>query len=160
MVQGKEGLLGLFLIIMGLSMLLMCFVYYKTKVMKYSWIAFGFLYTLGIFMLMTDNFIKAYLHVSSNSNFYSVSSLIVLIIGIMLSFVLFSKKGEKYIIASILLSVGIHFLPFNSVWTIILSILVSLNAIYPFIKKDSSIYTTIIIDALLKATMGIVLLFI
>lgn len=31
MIQGKEGLLGLFLIIMGLSMFLMCSVYYKTK---------------------------------------------------------------------------------------------------------------------------------
>ena len=111
-------------------------------------------------MLMTENPIKSYLGVSSDSNFYSIPSLIILIIGIMLSFVILSKKGERYVIAGILFSVGIHFLPFDSIYTIILSILVSLNAIYSFLKKDSSIYKTIIIDALLKIAMGIVLLFI
>ena len=67
MIQGKEGLLGLFLIIMGLSMFLMCSVYYKTRKMQYAWMTFGFLYTFGILMLMTDNPIKSYLNVSSNS---------------------------------------------------------------------------------------------
>ncbi len=160
MIQGKEGLLGLFLIVMGLSMFLMCLVYYKVKKMKFAWISFGVIYTLGILMLMTENPIKSYLGVSSDSNFYSIPSLIILIIGIMLSFVILSKKGERYVIAGILFSVGIHFLPFDSIYTIILSILVSLNAIYSFLKKDSSIYKTIIIDALLKIAMGIVLLFI
>ena len=128
--------------------------------MKFAWISFGVLYTLGILMLMTDNPIKLYLGVSSDSKFYSIPSLIILIIGIMLSFIILSKEGERYVIAGILFSVGIHFLPFNSIYTIILSILVSLNAIYSFLKKDSSIYKTIIIDALLKIGMGIVLLFI
>lgn len=160
MIQGKEGLLGLFLIIMGLSMFLMCLVYYKTKKMGYAWMSFGFLYTLGILMLMTDNPIKSYLNVSSNSNFYSIPSLIILIIGIMLSFILLTNKGERYVIAGILFSVGIHFLPFNSIYTIILSVLVILNALYSSIKKDSTIYTAIMIDALLKILMGFVLLFI
>lgn len=69
MIQGKEGLLGLFLIIMGLSMFLMCLVYYKTRKMGYAWMSFGLLYTFGILMLMTDNPIKSYLNVSLNSNF-------------------------------------------------------------------------------------------
>lgn len=160
MIQGKEGLLGLFLIIMGLSMLLMCLVYYKTKTMKYSWMAFGSLYTLGILLLMTNNPIKAYLNVSPNRGFYSIPSLIVLIIGIMLSFILLSKKGERYVISGILLSVGIHFLPFNSIYTIILSILVCINAIFSFIRKESSIYKTLLMDAFLKIAMGFVLLLI
>ena len=160
MIQGKEGLLGLFLIIMGLSMFLMCSVYYKTRKMQYAWMTFGFLYTFGILMLMTDNPIKSYLNVSSNSNFYSIPSLIILIIGIMLSYILLGNKGEKYVIVGILFSVGIHFLPFNSIYTIILSILVTLNAIYYFVKKDSSVYITLLIDALLKIVMGIALLFI
>lgn len=78
----------------------------------------------------------------------------------MLSFIILANKGEKYVIAGILFSVGIHFLPFNSIYTIILSVLVSLNAIYTFIKKDSSIYVTLMIDALLKTLMGFVLLLI
>ena len=160
MIQGKEGLLGLFLIIMGLSMFLMCSVYYKTRKMQYAWMAFGFLYTFGILMLMTDNPIKSYLNVSSNSNFYSIPSLIILIIGIMLSYILLGNKGEKCVIVGILFSVGIHFLPFNSIYTIILSVLVTLNAVYSFVKKDSSVYKTLLIDALLKIVMGIVLLFI
>ena len=135
--QGKEGVIGLFLIIMGISMFLMCLVYYKTSKMKYAWMAFGFLYTIGILMLMTNNPIKTYLNVSSNSRFYSIPSLIILMIGIMLSFILLSNKGEKYVISGILFSVGIHFIPFNSIYTMILSGLVSLNAIYSFVKKDS-----------------------
>ena len=135
MIQGKEGLLGLFLIIMGLSMFLMCLVYYKTRKMEYAWMSFGFLYTFGILMLMTDNPIKSYLNVSSNSSFYSIPSLIILIIGIMLSFVLLGNKGERYVIDGILLSVGVQFLPFNSIYTFILSFLVSLNAIYSFSKR-------------------------
>lgn len=158
--QGKEGLLGLFLIIMGLSMFLMCFVYYKSKKMKYAWMSFGILYTLGILLLMTDNPIKSYLNVSSNSKFYSIPSLIILIIGVMLSFVLLSNKGEKYVISGILLTVGIHFLPFNSIYTMILSALVSLNALYSFVKKDSSIFMVLVIDALLKNCMGFLLIFI
>lgn len=160
MIQGKEGLLGLFLIIMGLSMFLMCLVYYKTRKMEYAWMSFGFLYTFGILMLMTDNPIKSYLNVSSNSSFYSIPSLIILIIGIMLSFVLLGNKGEKYVIDGILFSVGVHFLPFNSIYTFILSFLVSLNAIYSFFKKDSSIYIALTIDASLKTIMGFSLLFI
>lgn len=160
MIQGKEGLLGLFLIIMGLSMFLMCLVYYKSKKMGYAWMSFGFLYTFGILMLMTDNPIKSCLNVSSDSNFYSILSLMILIIGIMLSFILLANKGERYVIAGILFSVGIHFLPFNSIYTIILSVLVSLNAIYSFVKKDSSIFNTLMIDALLKTLMGFVLLLI
>lgn len=160
MIQGKEGLLGIFLIIMGLSMLLMCLVYYKTKAMKYSWMAFGSFYTLGILLLMTDNPIKAYLNVSSSSKFYSIPSLIVLIMGIMLSFIFLSKKGERYVILGILLSVGIHFLPFNSIYTIILSIFVCLNAILSFVRKESSIYKALLMDALLKIAMGFVLIFI
>lgn len=145
---------------MGLSMFLMCLVYYKTGKMKYAWMSFGFLYTLGILMLMTDNPIKSYLNVSSNSRFYSILSLIILIIGIMLSFVLLASKGEKYVISGILLSVGIHFLPFNLIYTIILSALVSLNAIYSFVKKDCFFYKILMIDALLKSFMGVLLLFI
>lgn len=158
--QGKEGLLGLFLIIMGLSMFLMCFVYYESKKMKYAWMSFGALYTLGILLLMTDNPIKSYLNVSSNSKFYSIPSLIILFIGVMLSFVLLSNKGEKYVISGILLTVGIHFLPFHSIYTMILSTLVIVNALYSFIKKDRSIYKGLVIDALSKTFMGFLLLFI
>ena len=93
------------------------------------------LYTLGILMLMTNNPIKTYLNVSSNSRFCSIPSLIILMIGIMLSFILLSNKGEKYVISGILFSVGIHFILFNSIYTTILSGLVSLNAIYSFVKK-------------------------
>ncbi len=160
MIQGKEGLLGLFLIIMGLSMFMMCSVYYKTRKMQYGWMTFGFFYTFGILMLMTDNPIKSYLKVSSNSNFYSIPSLIILIIGIMLSYILLSDKGEKYVIVGILFSVGVHFIPFTSIYTIVLSALVTLNALYSFIKKDSSVFKTLLIDALLKIVMGFVLLFI
>lgn len=158
--QGKEGLLGLFLIIMGLSMFLMCFVYYKSKKMKYAWMSFGALYTLGILLLMTDNPIKSYLNVSSNSKFYSIPSLIILIIGVMLSFVLLSNKGEKYVISGILLTVGIHFLSFHSIYTMILSALVIVNALYSFVKKDCSIYKGLVIDALSKTFMGFLLIFI
>lgn len=97
---------------------------------------------------------------SSNSHFYSIPSLIILIIGIILSFVLLTSKGEKYVISGILLCVGIHFLAFNSIYTIILSALVSLNAIYSFVKKDCSIYKILMIDALLKSFMGVLLLLI
>lgn len=155
--QGKEGLLGLFLIIMGLSMFLMCFVYYKSKEMKYAWMSFGALYTLGILLLMTDNPIKSYLNVSSNSKFYSIPSLIILFIGVMLSFVLLSNKGEKYVISGILLTVGIHFLPFHSIYTMILSTLVIVNALYSFVNKDRSIYKGLVIDALSKTFMGLLL---
>lgn len=78
----------------------------------------------------------------------------------MLSFILLANKGERYVIAGILFSVGIHFIPFNSIYTIILSVLVSLNAICSSIKKDSTIYMALMIDALLKTLMGFVLLFI
>lgn len=70
MIQDKKILIGLFLIIMGLSMFLMCLVYYKTGKMKYAWMAFGFLYTLGILLLMTNNPIKANLNISSSSIFF------------------------------------------------------------------------------------------
>ena len=160
MIQGKEGLLGLFLIIMGLSMFLMCSVYYKTRKMQYAWMTFGFLYTFGILMLMTDNPIKSYLNVSSNSNLETIPSLIIVIIRIMRSYILLGPICIEYVIVGILFSVGIHFLPFNSIYTIILSILVTLNAIYSFVKKDSSVYITLLIDALLKIVMGIALLFI
>lgn len=158
--HGKEVLLGLFLIIMGLSMFLMCLVYQKTRKMKYAWMSFGFLYTLGILMLMTDNPIKSYLQISSDGSFYSIPSIIILIIGIMLSFILLSKKGEEYVIDGILLSVGIHFLPFNSIYATILSITVCMNAVYSYFKTGQSIDKTIVIDALLKIVMGSVLLLI
>lgn len=70
------------------------------------------------------------------------------------------NKGEKYVIVGILFSVVIHFLPFNLIYTIILSVPVTLNTVYSFVKKDSSVYKTLLIDALLKMVMGIVLLFI
>lgn len=160
MMHGKEVLLGLFLIIMGLSMFLMCWVYQKTRKMRYAWMSFGFLYTLGILLLMTDNPIKSYLHVPSDGNFYSIPSIIILIIGIMLSFILLSKKGEGYVIDGILFSVGIHFLPFNSIYAIVLSVLVCINAIYFYLKTEQSIDRTLIIDAFLKIIMGSVLLLI
>lgn len=160
MIHGKEILLGLFLIIMGLSMFLMCLVYRKTRKMKYAWMSFGFLYTLGILMLMTDNPIKLYLQIPSDGSFYSITSIIILIIGIMLSFILLSKKGEEYVIDGILFSVGIHFLPFNSIYALILSIAVCINAVYFYFKTEQSIDKTLIIDALLKIVMGSVLLLI
>ncbi len=160
MMHGKEVLLGLFLIIMGLSMFLMYLVYQKTREMKYAWMSFGFLYTLGILMLMTDNPIKSYLQISSDGNFYSIPSIIILIIGIMLSFILLSKKGDEYVIDGILFSVGIHFLPFNSIYAVILSITVCINAIYSYFKTEQSIDKTLVIDALLKIIMGSVLLLI
>lgn len=160
MIHGKEVLLGLFLIIMGLSMFLMCLVYQKTRKMKYAWMSFGFLYTLGILLLMTDNPLKSYLQVPSNGNFYSIPSIIILIIGIMLSYILLSKKGEEYVIDGILFSVGIHFLPFNSIYAVILSALICINAIYSYLKTEQSVDRTLIIDALLKVIMGSVLLLI
>lgn len=160
MMHGKEVLLGLFLIIMGLSMFLMCLVYQKTRKMKYAWMSFGFLYTLGILLLMTNNPIKSYLQIPLDGSFYSIPSIIILIIGIMLSFILLSKKGEVYVIDGILFSVGIHFLPFNSIYAVILSILVCINAIYSYLKAEQSIDRTLIIDALLKGIMGSVLILI
>lgn len=160
MMHGKEVLLGLFLIIMGLSMFLMCLVYQKTRKMKYAWMSFGFLYTLGIFLLMSDNPIKSYLQVPSDGSFYSITSIIILIIGIMLSFISLSKKGEEYVIDGILFSVGMHFLPFNSIYALILSIVVCINAVYFYFKKEQSIDKTLVIDALLKIVMGSVLLLI
>lgn len=158
MMHGKEVLLGLFLIIMGLSMFLMCLVYQKTRKMKYAWMSFGFLYTLGILLLMTDNPLKSYLQLPSNGNFYSIPSIIILIIGIMLSFILLSKKGEEYVIDGILFSVGIHFLPFNSLYAVILSVLICINTIYSYLKIEQSIDRTLIMNALLKVIMGSVLL--
>lgn len=160
MMHEKEVLLGLFLIIMGLSMFLMCLVYQKTRKMKYAWMSFGFLYTLGILLLMTNNPIKSYLQIPLDGSFYSIPSIIILIIGIMLSFILLSKKGEVYVIDGILFSVGIHFLPFNSIYAVILSILVCINAIYSYLKAEQSIDRTLIIDALLKGIMGSVLILI
>lgn len=156
--HGKEVLLGLFLIIMSLSMFLMCLVYQKTRQIKYAWMSFGFLYSLGIVMLLTNNPIKSYLRVPIDSGFYSVLSVIILIVGIMLSFILLSKKGEEYVINGILFSVGIHFLPFHSIYAIILSILVCVNVIYSYVNIDRSIYKTLFVDALLKIIMGLVLL--
>lgn len=155
---GQSGILGIFLIMMGLAMGAMCLVYYKTGKLNFAWMSFGFLYTLGLMLLLTDNPIKTSMKVANSHNFFSLPSLIILMIGIMLSFVLFHKKGERFVIASILFVVGVHFLPFQSIYTYVLGALVMINAIYAIVKENHSIHKTIAIDALAKVMMGIVLL--
>lgn len=89
---------------------------------------------------------------------YFTPSLIILIIGIILSYILLGNKGEKYVIVGILFSVVIHFLPFNLYYYFKCSSHFEYGIF--FCQKDSSVYKTLLIDALLKMVMGIVLLFI
>lgn len=77
----------------------------------------------------------------------------------MLSYIIFSKKGERYIIAGVLFSVGVHFIPFDSIYTYILAILIIVNAISVFFKENRSIIQVCAIDAMLKIVLGIYLLF-
>lgn len=151
--------IGLFLIIMGFAMMIMTVVYDKTNKLNLSWSCFGVLYTLGILLLFTNNPIKDQLHIVSTKQFFSITSLIILFIGIMLSYIIFSKKGERYIIAGVLFSVGVHFIPFDTMYTYILAIIIMVNAISVFFNKNRSIIQVCFIDAMLKIVLGICLIF-
>lgn len=151
--------IGLFLIIMGFAMFTMTAVYDKTNRLNLSWSCFGVLYTLGILLLFTNNPIKDQLHIVSTKQFFSIASLVILFVGIMLSYIIFSKKGERYIIAGVLFSVGVHFIPFDSIYTYILAILIIVNAISVFFKETRSIIQVCAIDAMLKIVLGICLIF-
>lgn len=151
-------LIGLFLIIMGFAMITMTIAYYKTHKLNLSWSCFGILYTLGLYLLFTNNPIKNQLNIASTNQFFSIASLVMLFVGIMLSYIIFSKKGERYIIAGVLFSVGVHFIPFDSIYTYILAILIMVNAISVFFKENRSIIHVCAIDAMLKILLGIYLL--
>lgn len=90
---------------------------------------------------------------------FSITSLIILFIGIMLSYIIFSKKGERYIIAGVLFSVGVHFIPFDTMYTYILAIIIMVNAISVFFNKNRSIIQVCCIDAMLKILLGVYLIF-
>lgn len=154
----KNILVGIFLLIMGFAMMAMTFVYFKTKKLNLSWLTFGAIYSIGLIILFTENLLKEYLHILPTDKFYSFFSLIILFIGIMLSFIFYAKKSDRYLIAGILLSVGIHFIPFNSIYTYVLSVGLIINASLIFIKKDFPIIRTLLIDALMKITLGLFLM--
>lgn len=158
--DGAADLLGLFLLVMAAAMLAMDWVYFKTGKMKIGWMAFGALYSVGLLGLLTDNPIKDCLKIAPERDFYSVASLVLLALGIMLSFLLCGKKGEKHIVAGILLSVAVHFFPFHTVYTYILGIAAGANALYFFVKPHRSIFKTILVDALLKGGLGFFLIFV
>lgn len=110
-------LIGIFLLVIGFAMALMTVAYQKTSKLNLAWGCFGMFYTVGLLLLLTDNPWKEALQISSNYKFYNISSLIILFIGIMLSYVIGSKKGDRYIIAGVLFSAGVHFLPFHTIYT-------------------------------------------
>lgn len=152
-------LIGIFLLVIGFAMALMTVTYQNTKKLNLAWGCFGMFYTMGLLLLLTENPVKDALQISSNHKFYNISSLVILFIGIMLSYVIGSKKGDRYIIAGVLFSVGVHFLPFHTIYTYVLSVGLMANAIVVFYKEDSSILKVLTIDALMKLSLGMFLVF-
>lgn len=153
-----DKLIGIFLFVIGFAMALMTLAYQKTKKLNLAWGCFGIFYTVGLLLLLTENPLKEVLQISSNHKFYNISSLFILFIGIMLSYVIGSKKGDRYIIAGVLFSVGLHFLPFHTIYTYVLSVGLMANAIVVFYKKDISIVKVLTIDALMKLSLGMLLM--
>ena len=157
--SGNNALIGLFLLVMGLGMGIMGFTLNKTQNTNKAWFAFGIFYTIGIVGILGNPFLKNWLQIpSSGKSFLPLSSIIILIIGIILSFVLGRKKDSRFVILGILFSVGLHFLPFNTLYTYLLAIGTITNSVVAIVKPQISIYKSITIDACLKAGMGIVLL--
>lgn len=156
--EGNYALIGIFLFIIGIAMYSMTISYFKTRKLNISWMFFGVFYTLGLFLLFSDNPLKTYLQIGSTDKFYSIFSLIILFFGIMLSYIIYGKKGDKFIMAGVLFSVGVHFIPFNTIYTYILSVGLMINAVSIFIRKDTSIFKVLFVDATMKVSLGLFLI--
>lgn len=150
------ALIGLFLIVMGIAMFGMGIVYQTTSNLGYSWGIFGFIYSFGLFGVLFNSTIQTLLNAKITN--FPIVSIMILALGIILSYVLFAKRGGRYVILSILFVVGIHFLPFNSIVSSILAVLICLNALVGFYLKKAEIATFIFSDGVLKVITGVVCL--
>lgn len=152
------NLIGLFLITMGLAMLGMGVIYKKTKNLNLSWIFFGIIYIFGIFGVLKNSSLMAMFHVSNNKSVISLFSLLILGIGIMISYIFFGKN-ERKLILSILLVVGIHLIPLKNLIAFFIFIMISINALIGFWKKNKDVTFFIFSDSFIKICSGIILLF-
>ena len=140
-------------------MALMGITFHRTNKMNLSWMVFGVVYSIGIFGVLGNAALKNRLNIPQGTSYFSPISIIILAIGIALSFVLLGAKGEQYVILGILFTVGVHFIPLNTIYTYILAMLVCLNAIAPLLFKKITIYQSISVDSIIKILMGLLLIF-
>lgn len=143
---------------MGLAMLVMGIIYKKTKKLQIAWIGLGVVYSIGIFGVLTNSALLDMFSISKGTSFISPIALIILGVGIMLSYIIFGKDEQKTIL-SVLIVVGIHFLPFISYVTYLLAPIVIGNALLGFYLKKVEVSTFVFTNALIKFLAGIMLFF-
>lgn len=108
----QTQLIGLFLMIIGMSMFLMGAVYKKTKNLNLSWIIFGIIYAIGIFEILHNRTLSPVTETYSKNSILSPISFAILGIGIMMSYIIFGKD-ERKLLLSVLFVVGLHIFPFK-----------------------------------------------
>lgn len=153
--MSKTCILGVFLLIMGLAMGIFAHTYKKNKNINKAWAYFGCIYTIGVILI---NLVIINSSGKENKIAIPLLSIVILVIGISLSYITLYKKGEEYVIGGILLTTGIHFLPFQSTVSIILSVFIIGNCILYFSNKNISINRLLMNDVWIKCIIGLILL--
>lgn len=151
----NSKLIGLFLIIIGLGMLLLKIIYSRTGNLQKGWVGFGVVYTVGIFGFLTNQTVLDYFGIIKGKSFISPIAFVILGLGIMLSYIFF-KNTERRLIISILIVVGIHFIPFGVVAYPLTALVVS-NALIGLRFSIISNGNLLLIDSLIKIIFGLVL---
>lgn len=151
-------LVGLFLLVISLAMGSFALAYRKTKKLNLAWLCFGIPYAIGIFGILGNSSLKVKLGIDPTTVFFNYWSLILLASGIILAFVFLAQHSERSLILGVLTAVALHFLPFNSLYTYVLTICLVVNCFLGFSDPKLSIDRIVGVDAGLKGLLGVVLL--
>ena len=152
----QTRLVGLFLTSISFAMFIMGIVYATTKNMNYGWIGFGAIYTGAILGILVNKKLKVKLKIT-DSKIFRKSSIIILALGLILSFAIGSNFGEREMILGVLATVGLHFIPFPFKSAFMLAFLVILNSVLGFFLTSIPIVILIFSDGIIKLIVGIYL---
>lgn len=156
MFMNKTGILGIFLLIMGIAMWSFAHTYKISKNVNRAWVYFGSIYAIGIILINLADIINPSGKVDKIA--IPLLSIIIMMIGISLSYIILERRGKELVIGGILLTIGIHFLPFNSIISMLLSILITGNCILYFSNKNISVNRLLMNDVWIKCIIGLILL--
>lgn len=154
-IRKNQELVGIFLMGVSVSMFLFGLIYLYWANLNYAWIGFGIVYACSLFGILSNKKLKKKLGVERNSRIIKPASIVILVIGLILSFAIAANYGERYLILGVLITVGLHFLPFGAKYALALSFLAIVNGMLGVFLLALPVWIFIFIDGAIKLFIGV-----
>lgn len=154
-IRKTQELVGIFLMGVSIALFLFGLIYLYRANLNYAWIGFGIVYACSVFGILGNKKLKKKLGVERDSRIIKPASIVILAIGLILSFAIAANYGERYLILGVLITVGLHFLPFGARYALALCILAIANGMLGIFLPVLPVWIFVFIDGAIKLFIGV-----